>query len=1149
MATSGEYIAAGRLRKRRCVGTQELVHIRARDPDALVRRNCVAIVASVLPLPMVAPCAAHHSLECRAALKQRHCIHVVESDTMNLQRFLRAAFTIAAVSMTGFSLGCAVASEEIKDSGETPKDSFLAPETGAFAEKMASALWPPSNAQACSTGADCGSGFCADGICCNTACMGTCQACTAAKKGSGVDGVCGAIKFDTDPDEECHGGACNGQSVCKFYNGMPCVNTNQCLSYCVDGVCCGNICSGTCQSCSAAKKGGGVDGACRPIAAGTDPDGECSPGACNGAGQCSSVGSACNSDAQCAPGFCVDGVCCSTACTGLCQACTTVKKGSGVDGVCGPIKFDTNPDNECAAGSACDGNGTCKFYNGVPCTNGNECLSYCVDGYCCGNVCTETCKACNVAGHEGSCAETSPGACSMACTGTVGLPAWPLTPVAGYPVLIKAADLNHDGEMDLVTASSNGGPVSVLLNSGQGSFSPYVVYPLGGSSATYAKDLIIADMNGDGDLDLVISADDTTNAQYATYLGVFFNHGNGTFGSRIDYNFDGTASFTAADLNGDSLADLAVVPEGSGLSVMLNQGNETFAPQVDYPDALYSQSVVAADLDGDGDRDLALGGTNTKIMLNNGNGTFALAINYSIQSHKGFKVVDINGDGSPDLVGSNGGVVSISFNNGNGIFAPKVDYAAAGTLAAVTDLNGNGYPDLTIAAGSSVDVMLNNGNGTFGVKQSYSVLVANNVIVADLNGDTKPDLAAFGYNGTSVLLNSGSGTFGSGIDYDYLEWGGVFRGTTAADVNGDGKTDFAMAQENNGSVKVLFNLGGGRFTTTMRYPAAGHLISMADLNGDGDVDILTTGAGVNWPIGVLLGNGDGTFAPQADSSTFWTPSDVVTADLNGDARPDLAKVGSHAFFMTVHFNNGDGTFAARVDHPSAAGRGIAAADLDGNTKIDLVVAFGGGVSVYFNDGNGQSFTRIDYSIPWASNPYLEGRIIAAEDLNADGKPDVAVVNGAAVCVFLNNGDGSFAPRVDYAMVHGAHELVVAHFDADNSPDFAILDQVGNSVSILRNSGNGTFVFDANYPIGLMPLSAAATDLNGDGYKDLSIATGSMLSVLFNTGNGTFAPNVDYPFSSFQVASADLNGDGRPEIAGARGASYLGVNVIINTCLP
>ncbi|MBK9263491.1 MAG: hypothetical protein IPM54_27255 [Polyangiaceae bacterium] len=273
---------------------------------------------------------------------------------------------------------------------------------------------PAANGTPCTSAAQCASGYCADGVCCDSWCLGSCQACSAAKKGSGVNGVCGPIANDTDPDEECWGGSCDGKSTCKQYNGVPCTSASQCLSgYCVDGFCCGNICNSMCYACSEAKKGQGYDGVCGPIASGKDLEDECNPGECNGAGSCNQPqtpqanGTACVSGGQCASSYCIDGVCCENACTGTCMACTEAKKGSGADGICASIGYDRDPDEECYGGG-CSGSGACKYYNGLPCVNGSECLSnYCVDGYCCNNVCTGACAACSAAkkgsGFNGVC--------------------------------------------------------------------------------------------------------------------------------------------------------------------------------------------------------------------------------------------------------------------------------------------------------------------------------------------------------------------------------------------------------------------------------------------------------------------------------------------------------------------------------------------------------------------------------------------------------------------------------------------------------------------------------------------------------------------------------------------------------------------------
>jgi len=214
--------------------------------------------------------------------------------------------------------------------------------------------------------------------------------------------------------------------------GTICATSSECRSaFCVEGVCCDKPCSGKCESCTATKKGSGVDGACGSIADGADPDNDCpsatcasTPGVlnnaevCNGAGACRSNGTvscgsfacvsgtcmtSCSSDAQCIPstfcsgttciadlelgatctgsskcksGFCVDSVCCESACAGPCVACSAAKKGSGVNGVCANVAADTNPRAACLAGTGtcaadgtCDGKGNCRGFAkaGTPC--------------------------------------------------------------------------------------------------------------------------------------------------------------------------------------------------------------------------------------------------------------------------------------------------------------------------------------------------------------------------------------------------------------------------------------------------------------------------------------------------------------------------------------------------------------------------------------------------------------------------------------------------------------------------------------------------------------------------------------------------------------------------------------------------------------
>lgn len=283
---------------------------------------------------------------------------------------------------------------------------------------------------ACTTGNQCALGFCVDGVCCDSACGGTCQACSAVKKGSGTDGMCGPVKAGTDPNNQCadqgvascgQNGMCNGAGACQVYaSGTPCGGT--CSGNSAEGKVCNG--SGSCVSASGstdcapfACSGGTCKTSCATV-------NDCAAGFQCVSGTCKNVrnnGEACTDSGQCLSNFCVDGVCCNSACTGLCQACSTAKKGSGADGACGPIGANRDPDDECAEQAAtscgttgmCNGSGACQLHpSGTTCgspicqgtvlktpncngsgtcttpATGQDCFPYACSGGACKATCT-----------------------------------------------------------------------------------------------------------------------------------------------------------------------------------------------------------------------------------------------------------------------------------------------------------------------------------------------------------------------------------------------------------------------------------------------------------------------------------------------------------------------------------------------------------------------------------------------------------------------------------------------------------------------------------------------------------------------------------------------------------------------------------------
>jgi len=214
------------------------------------------------------------------------------------------------------------------------------------------------------------------------------------------------------------GDICNGTGQCKKSNGRNCSANAECAgNICVDGVCCNAMCGATCLACNVA----GSLGTCTNVPSGTDDAPNCTgTNTCNGNGQCrKEQGVSCSANNECLSGTCVDGVCCDGACTGTCKACNV----AGNIGKCVNIpggQTDTFPGNTCTGANQCDGNGVCKKATGQGCNNNNsECVSgFCVDNICCSTDCTGTCRACNVSGSLGTCANVSMGTDDGGCSGT-----------------------------------------------------------------------------------------------------------------------------------------------------------------------------------------------------------------------------------------------------------------------------------------------------------------------------------------------------------------------------------------------------------------------------------------------------------------------------------------------------------------------------------------------------------------------------------------------------------------------------------------------------------------------------------------------------------------------------------------------------------
>lgn len=350
----------------------------------------------------------------------------------------------------------------------------------------------------------------------------------------------------------------------------------------------------------------------------------------------------------------------------------------------------------------------------------------------------------------------------------------------------------------------------------------------------------------------------------------------------------------------------------------------------------------------------------------------------------GLAVADFNGDGKPDIAVTDNGDkrVVVYLNDGKGSFLAPISTSvtmnalSAGSIVA-GDFNEDGKQDLILGtvAGQQADIYLaGNGDGTFTQKQDLPGSSGFETATAtDINGDSHLDLLLGGNGGLAVYLGDGRGNFQS-QDFSNQGTGSLFTGIAAGDFNNDGKQDFSVAS----------------------------------------------------PIGspglrIYLGNGDGTFSSPTilTNTTISSPRSVSIADFNGDNKLDLlVSSGFHAYIIP---GNGDGTFdlsnAANLPSPSfnipsgstPVAPLVAAADIDGDTKIDAIVAnpYSTSLALLLNDGTG----KFPQSLADFNSPIDLGTSqLRTADLNGDGLPDIILANNTTqnVSVFY-----SIPPKADF----------------------------------------------------------------------------------------------------------------------------------------
>jgi hypothetical protein len=719
-------------------------------------------------------------------------------------------------------------------------------------------------------------------------------------------------------------------------------------------------------------------------------------------------------------------------------------------------------------------------------------------------------------------------------------------------------DVNGDGLPDIVMVGSvdeNYNPgvpnlvVATFLGTGGGKFTnasgPPQLAMLTLPIVLSGRNIVLADLNGDGRMDLIFQEEASSISPDAVSLTAAYALGNGdgsfnnigaglnqvisaSVSSMTNFSID-SSGVRVADLNNDGHPDILMDLNGT-VYAALGHGDGTFASQIVALSAPPSAGLTVADMNGDGKLDLIqtggvyLAGCNCSssyvaIFLGIGNGTFNPQGSYALSAGSNVNAADFNGDGKPDVVMANGdgdgsldvrsldaqeGMVLLG--NGDGTLAgtPMLAWNATPVelqLMATGDINGDGYTD----------------------------------VILNKDGNPTPSSVAAGQNDLVTGLSDGKGNFtykhalsaAANADLGYIE-------PTTADFNGDGKQDILFVGADN-TLSVALSRGDGTFAdpVSVGLPALQCEVTYSpagDLNGDGKMDIVATypgdascGGSGSMPSGVfvLLGKGDGTFTLIMFCPLGSELYSAALADFNGDGKLDLLVDDtpynvSGTFRVSLFLGNGDGTFQTEAKQVSTgyAVSQMIAGDFNQDGKMDLMLLTAGDqgltsptfatAGVLLLPGNGDG-TFGNSTTLVAGNFFSTGTF---EDVNGDGIPDLTLAQESfdpsvgsflALATLLGAGNGTFSnpistylpsnpsiiPSEDFNIV------LPGNFYADNAPDFVVGTPTGPALFLGRGGS-------------AMRLTASAASIvSGSAETVTATVTPSMSGRPTPTGQVTF----------------------------------------------
>jgi uncharacterized protein YjdB len=764
-----------------------------------------------------------------------------------------------------------------------------------------------------------------------------------------------------------------------------------------------------------------------------------------------------------------------------------------------------------------------------------------------------------------------------------------------FPYCVALGDIDGDGKQDIITANNGAASISLLRNTAtsgsvtSSSFASKVDFTAG----TQPYGIAVADIDGDGKMDVV-----AVNSASAT-LSVFRNTASSgtisasSLSAKVDFTTGASPySVSIGDADGDGKPDIMVANSASAtVSVFRNTASSgsissgSLAAKADYATGSNPKFVAVGDLDGDGKPDMAVASlsSNAVSLLRNNplqtiSGTPAACVGSATtlsdavtggtwsSSNTGIATV---GATTGVVTGVTSGTANITYSVVSGS-----TYITVTVTAPPTAITGAS----SICAGSSITLSNATGGGTWSSSNtSVATTGTSSGIISGVSAGTSvisysisAGCYVFKTVSVSPAISSISGATsicaGATTTLSNATTGGTWSSSNTGIASVNASTG-VVTGITNGTATISYNVACGSATMTITVGGSPSISSLSVYDGYPASSVTVSGANFNPTVSsniVYFGATQATVSSASSTSLSVSVPDgatflPVSVENTGCALVAYSQYPFLPTFDNTSYYPDSIRLNSKVDFTANTNPFcVAIGDIDGDGKPDFVVTDYGAnkISVYRNTSSGDTITsssfaaKVDFTT--GASPYG----LAIGDVDNDGKLDIAVANNASspptVSVFRNTAtsgtisSSSLAAKVDFGVGAGPIAVAICDLDKDGKADLAVANNGASTVSLLRNIGSSgsitssSFAAKVDLTAGTHPFGIATGDIDGDGKPDIAVPNqaSATVSVFRNTSTpgtiaaGSFAAKADFTTGSqpYGVAIGDIDGDGKPDLA-------------------